>query len=376
MSVSEWGLPIERGGVQSTVGEYSISAVGPGPRAQRQWESARRRGLKTIAKIQAGNTWELSAVPYIPAVANVAQHAANLSEAKVDGLMLGWTLGGYPSPNLEVVSAVEEARRMGFSNEANPGTNKRSELANRAMQMVATRRFGGELAPAIVQAWQEFSDAFNEFPFHIGLVYSAPLQLGPANLLWAQATNYHASMVGFPYDDLESWRSVYPSEIFISQLEKVAQGFDDAISRLKAAARRETKSPSRSAAAPANAALAGELNVAEAAAIHFRSAANQARFVLARRGLLAAKSAVEAMPRLDALEETLKAELTLARRLYAIQLLDARIGFEASNQYYYVPIDLVEKVLNCRHHLDQWLPSERAKWASRTAGAPAASSSI
>ncbi|MEA3365909.1 MAG: hypothetical protein U9Q79_09755, partial [Candidatus Hydrogenedentes bacterium] len=33
MSVSEWRLPIERGGIKSTVGEYSISSVGPGPRA-------------------------------------------------------------------------------------------------------------------------------------------------------------------------------------------------------------------------------------------------------------------------------------------------------------------------------------------------------
>jgi hypothetical protein len=33
MSVSEWSLPLERGGVKSEIGEYSISAVGPGPRA-------------------------------------------------------------------------------------------------------------------------------------------------------------------------------------------------------------------------------------------------------------------------------------------------------------------------------------------------------
>ena len=42
--------------------------------------------------------------------------------------------------------------------------------------------------------------------------------------------------------------------------------------------------------------------------------------------------------------------------------LDSRIGFEASNQYYYVPLDLVEKVLNCRDLLDRWLPAQRAKW--------------
>ena len=61
MSVSEWSLPIERGGVKSVVGEYSISSIGPGPRALRHWEAAKQRGLRVVAKIQCGNTWELSA---------------------------------------------------------------------------------------------------------------------------------------------------------------------------------------------------------------------------------------------------------------------------------------------------------------------------
>lgn len=36
----------------------------------------------------------------------MASHASNLREVHVDGLMPGWTLGGYPSPNLEVVAAI------------------------------------------------------------------------------------------------------------------------------------------------------------------------------------------------------------------------------------------------------------------------------
>lgn len=137
MSVSEWDLPINRGGVPGTVGEYSISAVGPGPRARKHWELARKRGLKTAAKIQAGNTWELSAVPYIPALENVARHAANLCQEQVDGLMLGWTLGGYPSPNLEVVAEI--------------GAMTVPDV-EQALQAVARRRFGAAIAPAVVKA--------------------------------------------------------------------------------------------------------------------------------------------------------------------------------------------------------------------------------
>ncbi len=324
-SVSEWSLPIERGGVKSEVGEYSISSIGPGPRALRHWKLARERGLKTIAKIQAGCTWELSAVPYIPAVENVARHAENLRGANVNGLMLGWTLGGYPSPNLEVVS------------ETLAGAS-----AEEAMQHVAERRFGKSLGPAVVKSWRGYSAAFREFPYHGGLVYNGPQQLGPANLLWAKPTGYAATMVGFPYDDLDGWRAIYPPEIFVQQFERVADGFDHALAELKT-----VTAQGQGATSAQRQALAEECGVAEAAAIHFRSSANQARFVMARQAAASAKTADDAARYRAAMEKVLRDEITLARRLYAIQSRDSRIGFEASNQYYYVPVDLMEKVLNC-----------------------------
>lgn len=339
MSVSEWGMPIKRGGVPTAVGEYSISTVGPGERARRRWEVARGRGLRALAKTQCGNTWELSAVPYIPALANVARHIANLRREGVNGLMLGWTLGGYPSPNLEVVAELGSAA-------ADPES---------AMARVAERRFGKELASQVVRAWQGYSEAFSEFPFHGGLVYSAPMQVGPANPLWGEPTGYRASMVGFPYDDLDAWRAVYPPEVFIGQFEKVATGFERAHASLTAAfhACRSRLTADQSAAA------VQELSVGEAAAIHFRSVANQARFVLARRGLKAAKSPADVQSTCADLERLLRAEMALARRLHAIQTRDSRIGFEASNQYYYVPLDLAEKVINCQDLLTRWLPAAR-----------------
>ncbi|MBI4327957.1 MAG: hypothetical protein HY674_22225 [Chloroflexi bacterium] len=357
MSVSEWSIPINRGGIATVVGEYSISTIGPGPRAQRHWELARRRGLKTVAKIQAGNTWELSAVPYIPAVENVARHAANLLRTNVDGLMLGWTLGGYPSPNLEVVAEI--ARTQADSQQgAEPAANENRQAAAQAMQAVAERRFGKVLAPAFVQAWREFSAAFSEFPFHGGLVYNAPMQYGPSNLLWAEPTGYHATMIGFPYDDLDGWRAVYPPEVFIALFQKVADGFDQALAKLNSAFQ-TGKSKVRAAEYQS---ASDEITVAEAATIHFRTTANQARFVQTRRALAGAKAAADAQPLLQTLQTVLQDEIRLAKRLHALQSRDARLGFEASNHYYYVPSDLAEKVLNCRDLLDRWLPAQRAKF--------------
>lgn len=45
-------------------------------------------------------------------------------------------------------------------------------------------------------------------------------------------------------------------------------------------------------------------------------------------------------------------EIDLARRLYPIARRDSRLGYEASNHYYYRPLDLAEKILNCRRVID------------------------
>ena len=341
MTVSEWGMPINRGGVATTVGEYSISTIGPSERARHNWEFARAQGLRTVAKVQCGNTWELSAVPYIPALANVARHAANLRSLGVNGLMLGWTLGGYPSPNLEVVAELGAASADGATSDPDS-----------AMARVAERRFGKVLAPQVVRAWQEYSEAFSEFPFDGSVVYSAPMQVGPANPLWGEPLGYRASMVGFPYDDLDAWRAVYPAEVFIGQFEKVATGFEHAHANMTAAfhaCRSQLTADQRLAALQ-------ELSVGEAAAIHFRSVANQARFVMARSRLKEAKSPADVKSARTELERLLRAEIALARQLHAVQSCDSRIGFEASNQYYYVPVDLAEKVINCHDLLTRWLP--------------------
>jgi hypothetical protein len=340
MSVSEWSLPIERGGIKTSVGEYSISSIGPGPRAARHWDLARKRGLKVVAKVQAGTSWELSAVPYIPALENVAQHAANLRAAGVQNVMLGWTLGGYPSPNLEAVPTLLQGGATASVSDA--------------LHAIASRRFG-KYAREVLRAWRELSAAFREFPYHIGVVYSGPQQAGPANLLFAKPTGYRATMVGFPYDDLNGWRSVYPPEIFAAQFEKVADGFAAGAARLAGTLPKRISSNTDKA-------LLSELRVTQAAGIHFRSVANQTRFVMARSALAKVTKTDDANPHLASLERTLRDEIELAKKLHSLQRMDSRIGFEATNHYYYVPADLAEKVLNCHDLLERWLPAERQKW--------------
>jgi len=328
MSVSEWSKPITRGGVATTVGEYSISTVGPGPRATKHWALAKKRGLKTLAKIQANCTWELSAVPYLPAMNLVAQHCANLADADIDGLMLSWSVGGYPSPNLQLVRC--------FDAEPRP-------TVEQALAKVAEARYGPDAAPSVLKAWSRFSTAFTEYPFHGSLVYNGPMQCAPANLLYPQPTKYRATMVGFPYDDLDGWRAVYPAQVLAGQFEKIATGWDEGLSLLHAAVEKAN--------------LREDAGLAEAAGLHFRSTASQIRFILARNALRSGSlMGQERQAQIDGLKQTVTTEIQTAERLFTLVGRDSRIGFEASNHYYYLPLDLVEKVINCDYVLNTWLP--------------------
>ncbi len=227
--------------------------------------------------------------------------------------------------------------------------------ARGAMRGVARRRFGRRCAGDVVAAWHAFSEAFRQFPFHGGLVYAAPLQYGPSNLLWAQPTGYSATMVGFPYDDLNGWRAIYPPEVFIGQFEAICQGWQPGLARLEEGL---AKAPDEYRPA-----LERELSVARAAHLHFRTVANQARFVMARDALAATPSVEEAPARRHELERLLRDEIAIARDLYALQTRDSRLGYEASNHYYYVPLDLVEKVVNCEYLLRHWLMSSPPRMA-------------
>ena len=221
ISVSEWDTPIQRGGIDNIVGEYSLSVIGPGPRAARHWEQARKYGLNTLAKIQASTTWEIGSMPYVPVVETAAKHVSNLREAGVTGLMMSWTLGGYPSPSFETI--------MELGKPARPSVDE-------AVSTVAKRRFGDAAAPAVIEAWHAFSTAFNEYPYCGATLYSSPVHMGPANPLWAQPTGYTGSVImgfSFPFDDINAWRGNYPPEIYAQQYERIASGFEQAIAKLK-----------------------------------------------------------------------------------------------------------------------------------------------
>jgi len=304
MCTSEEYVPITTGGVNTRVTDYSISNPGPGDRAKSLWARAKARGLKTIAKVQLNTTWECSALPYIPAVDLVEGHLDRLRAAGVDGIMASWTLGGFPGGNLELL------------------THSATELAD--------RDFGPAAAPDIRRAWTAFSDAFREFPFSCPVAYLGPHNPGPRNLFHAASSGYRAAMVGFPYDDLNAWRSEYPAEVFEEQFRKLSDGWKTGIEWLD---RAKPLVPSDKRA------NWDQLHrVALANWCHYRSAYLQIAFTRARD---AGTLTVEQVNRI------MDEEIQICRTLADLARSDSRIGYESSNHYTYSINDLIEKVLNC-----------------------------
>ena len=335
MSVSEWSKPIERGGVTSKVGEYSISTVGPGPRALRNWEFARRAGLKTVAKVQVNSTWEMSVVPAIPALDLVAQHAENLSQQSVNGVMLSWSLGGYPSENLKLFQSF-----------------KRGEKADDVLRDMAVAEYGQSVAAQVREAWKACSEGFKEYPYHSNTIYFGPHHMGPANPLLRVPSGYNATMVGLPYDDLKKWRSVYPADVWISQMDKAAEGFDRGVEILEQALQKVDGEH--------RAKLENLYRRAEMVRIHLQSSAEQGRFVESRNNYYFARNNAVRKENIDIMRKACIAQRALITRALSIVECDSSIGYESSNHYFYLPIDLVESYLSTLY-IEEWLNSESSQ---------------
>jgi hypothetical protein len=308
---SEFDMPFTRGDYHGKITEYSISVGGPSVEAKQFWRSARARGMKAVAKIQAANSYEICSLPYIPAVRLVAEHAHRVAQEAIDGVILAWTAGGYPCANIEVAN---ECLRC-------PQTDPAEIMA-----AVAHRRFG-DRAEVVLRAWDAFSDAFLEFPFHIAVCYRGPQLLGPANLLYAQPSGLTSTMVSYPFDDLDHWRGEYSPDTLESQFRKLADRWRAGV---------ELIDNSRDGSA----AIEAEWRVAEAVRIHCQSSANQIRFIRLRDS---------ADP--DELRALVEHEISLAKQLLDIVSQDSAIGFEAPRQYYYTAADLLEKIINCQRLL-------------------------
>ena len=300
-SNSEKQKPFSVGGITSNVNEYSMSVPGPGSAAKEVWNYAREKGHEVCAKVQLNVTWECSTVPFLPVFDLIREHIKELKKTNVEHLMLSWTLGGYPSINLKV--ALDCLKN---SDEENYLNLLKAEY--------------GEYASSVKTAAKIFSNAFREFPFNIESLYRGPQNAGPSNLLYKKPTGFKATMTCYSYDDLESWRSIYPEDIYINQLKKVADKWRLGLDELKDMPDCDFK----------QAAFGGYAL--------FYSSYLQSEFIRQRN-----------TENKEYILKLIDEEEKLALLMYELMQKNSTIGYEAANHYYFNKGMLAEKVINCEY---------------------------
>ena len=325
MCTSEEGVKKTIGGVETSVIDYSISLVGPGENAKNIWKTCRKHGVKTLAKVQFNNTWECSTVPYLPVVDLVEQHIQGIVDNKVDGLMIGWTLGGYPSMNLEVASQY-------YWTNGNPQD--------------AIVSIFGDKAPVINKATETFSKAFQNFPFHIGTLYKGPQHMGPSNPLFEHQTKLYATMTGLPYDDINQWRSIYPLDVFENQLRLVAEGFKKGIDELKASVTDKDLAENKR--------LAEFVDVATGTYCLFKSSYQQTAYNVTRNKFDEETDPAKKEEYRKRIIELLNAEMDTAMEMYKVMIHNSTIGYEAANHYFFNKYSMMEKILCCEYLLERF----------------------
>lgn len=306
MSSRERGIQTNIGGVKGEVSDYSMSVCGVSPYALEEWKLAKETNHETAAKVQVNNTWECSTIPYLPVFSLLRENIEELKNTGVEHLMLSWTLGGYPSPNIKMVS------ELFFDTEG-------ADSENNILKMLYA-----DDAEVVKKATDFMSEAFKEFPFYILSVYLGPSNGGASNLLFTEPTGFRATMTGFVYDDLEAWCSIYPEDVFENQFKKLCEKWKIGLDLIKNIKNQELKC------------------MAEGAYIQFKASYNQIKFVRARN-----------CGDINTMINIAKDEYDLAVKLHRIMQLYPQVGFEAANHYYYTKGMLKEKAINCKYIINK-----------------------
>ena len=302
-------------GVEGSVIDYTMSLCGPGEKAKKMWKVAREHGMQMSAKVQMNNTWEMSVVPYIPVFDKVATHIEQLKEQGIQHLQVSWTLGGCPSPNLRLAGWLMEDR----------GTLKDFLID----------WLGESDAEGVFSAQQKLCNAFSHYPFYIGTLYYGPQNFGPMAPFFIEKTGYRASMVGFPYDDIEWWSGIYPEDVYEEEYRQLVEGWRDGTADLLAYKGQNEE-------------LDEMILMAQAVLCQYESAYHHIQFVNRRDSMLGdvAVSAEEKVALQREMLRIVREEMETVQTLIDLRLQDSRIGFESSNHYFYTLQDLKEKMIN------------------------------
>lgn len=312
-------------GREVDVHEYSLSSLGPAENFRDLAEAVVADGREIYAKLQTGNSYELSSVPYIPVPGIVYDKVSAAAELGVTGTMLSWVVGGSPGIMLKVAGeAVFEPRPS------------KEELILR----LAATEWGEGPAPKLALAWDYFSKAWISYPFHNAVLYWGPITRAPAYHLHLEREPRFAEPYNWglnrkrevqPFEDqYERWLGYCTLDEMTGSLRSMARTWQDGLSLMEEALSEVGE----------NRRLEREVAVAVAIRLQLLATANIYEFYALSDRLRDEKES-ESFPVVKRMCELVGDELGLTREMLRIMPVEPLIGFHSEIYAYSYSLPLL-----------------------------------
>jgi hypothetical protein len=339
----ERGEPTEARGFAYTNDEYNLKVVGPSQRFRGVADFQLSRGRPVYARIQIGTTHENPVVPYLPVAQKIAQKYHTMHETGVSALMTCWNFGNMPSLGTEI------AGEFSFGPQA---------TVDEGLLAIASRHFGQAVAADVVQAWQLMSEAHDNFPGSIPVMYTGPISRGPAFYLLFDQVNKPFPHSWLFVKDVEGdqfgWASPFGPEKVLECFRAEVEGGEKALGVLKEALGKVTGEDRRR--------LVKETGLMEFHLVQTECAANVTEFLLLRNAYYEASDPAEKIRLLDQIEKICHDERATAQRALPLLAADARLGWHGEAYGYMISPELIaEKLARLEALIEERLPAERAR---------------
>jgi len=111
-------------------------------------------------------------VPSLPVMNLVTQHYSNLAQTDIDGLMMSWSVGGFPSPNLELARYFD---------------SKPAPTVRQALTQIGESRYGPDALADVLAAWRSSAPpSRSTLPRRLPLQWSHTVRASESALRQAQ----------------------------------------------------------------------------------------------------------------------------------------------------------------------------------------------
>lgn len=307
-------------------GDYWISTPGPSDRFERVATTARGKSTPVSAKIQTGNSHEVASVPYVPVPSLIYRKFAAMRRLGVSHTMLCWYFGNYPS------LMNKAAGELSFE----PFPQDEDAFLNR----LASMYWGQEDAVAVVKAWKDFADGYQNYPLtnlfqyygpmHDGPVW--PLLLKPADAPLTPTWLLGSTTTRLPWPPSgdrvgESFKELLSLDETVELSRRMTTAWERGMQTLSTLEPRFANQPERML----------DIGVARALGIQFRSGYNILHFYQLREQMLRADGPGR-METLKQLRAIANEELEQNKVLLALSEKDSRLGFHSEAEgYKYFP---------------------------------------